>query len=240
VGAFQLGGCGMIEDVSLMLMENRETEYADFMANLLPNLPKERILGVRTPILRKMAKQMIREDTDKDFIKQCPHEFFEENQLHGFIISERKDFAQCMAELEHFLPYMDNWATCDQTSPKIFKKNKEKLMPYIEIWLQSERTYTVRFAIGMLMKHFLEDDFLPEYLDMVAGIQSEEYYINMEIAWYMATALAKQWESTISYIENKKMGVWVHNKTIQKAVESYRITEEQKCYLKTFRIHGTR
>jgi 3-methyladenine DNA glycosylase AlkD len=221
-----------MEYVTELLQENKEEKYAIFQRKLIPNLPPECIIGVRTPILRKMAKQIIREGRDEIFMAECPHEFFEENQLHGFIISERKDFKQCMSELENFLPYINNWATCDQTSPKIFKKNKEELFAAICRWLSSDHAYTVRFAVNMLMQHFLDDDFTPQCLEMTAGIKSEDYYVNMGLAWYLATALAKQWDSTIPYIETNKLAVWVHNRTIQKARESYRITQEQKTYLK--------
>ena len=221
-----------MKEITDLLMELKDEEYANFHRKLIPNILPEKVIGVRTPALRKLAKQISRENYCRDFLKELPHSYYDENQLHGFIISEIKDFDACMEELEAFLPFIDNWATCDQTSPKIFKKRKEDLLPYIRKWLDSEHTYTIRFGIGMLMQHFLDEDFLPEYLAMVSGIQSEEYYVNMEIAWYMATALTKQWDATIPYIEQGKMDVWVHNKTIQKARESYRITQEQKEYLK--------
>lgn len=224
-----------MQEITIMLNENKDEQYAQFHRKLIPGIAPETIIGVRTPILRKLAKQIAKEDYCKTFLEECPHELFEENQLHGFMISDMKNFELCISELEKFLPYINNWATCDQTSPKIFKKHKNELLPYIRKWLASEHTYTVRFAIGMLMQHYLEDDFKPEYLAMVAGIKSEEYYINMEIAWYMATALTKQWDAAILYIETKKMDKWVHNKTIQKAIESYRITDEQKKHLRTFR-----
>lgn len=224
-----------MQEITIMLNENKDEKYAQFQRKLIPGIAPETIIGVRTPILRKMAKQIAKEDWCKTFLEECPHELFEENQLHGFMISDMKNFELCIHELEKFLPYINNWATCDQTSPKIFRKHKDELLPYIRKWLGSEHTYTVRFAIGMLMQHYLDDDFKPEYLAMVAGIKSEEYYINMEIAWYMATALTKQWDAAILYIETKKMDKWVHNKTIQKAIESYRITDAQKKHLRTFR-----
>jgi 3-methyladenine DNA glycosylase AlkD len=183
-----------------------------------------------------MAKQFKKNERCADFLSKLPHRYFEEDLLHGIIISENMDFHSCVQQLERFLPYVDNWAVCDQTAPKIFKKHREELLPYIQKWLASEHVYTVRFAIGMLMRHFLDEDFRQEYLDMVTGIKSDEYYINMEIAWYMATALAKQWETAIPYLEAGRMEKWVHNRTIQKARESYRITEEQKEYLKTLKI----
>jgi 3-methyladenine DNA glycosylase AlkD len=219
------------------LKENQDEKYSQFQRKLLPTLKPESIIGVRTPILRKMAKQLKKDIRCEVFLTELPHTYFEENQLHGFIVSEITDFQICVYELERFLPYMDNWATCDQTSPKVFGKYKKELLPYIDKWLKSQHTYTVRFAIGMLMQHFLDDDFRKEYLEMVSGVRSEEYYINMEIAWYMATALAKQWDATIPYIENNRLDRWTHNRTIQKARESYRITNEQKEYLVKFRRH---
>ena len=220
-----------MDKIIQMLMEEQDMEYAQFHRRLVPTIEPESIIGVRTPILRKMAKQISNDSICQEFLNELPHKYYEENQLHGFIISEIKTFENCIEELENFLPYINNWATCDQTSPKIFKKNKDRLLPYINKWISSDECYTVRFAIGMLMQHFLDDDFKPEYLEMVSQVKSEEYYVNMEIAWYMATALAKQWDFTIVYIEEKKMDKWVHNKTIQKARESNRITNEQKEYL---------
>ena len=224
-----------MEYIVNLLKEQSEEKFADFQRNLMPTVAPEKILGVRTPAVRKLAKQVLKEDVCQAFLEELPHTYFDENQLHGFIISEMKDFDACIRELERFLPYVDNWATCDQTSPKIFKKRAEDALPLIESCLESEHTYTKRFGIGMLMQHFLDERFESKYLDMVSGIRSEEYYVNMEIAWYMATALAKQWEATIPYIELGKMDKWVHNKTIQKARESYRITPEQKAYLKTLK-----
>jgi 3-methyladenine DNA glycosylase AlkD len=218
-----------------LLKENQDEKYGQFQRKLLPTLDPTKIIGVRTPVLRKMAKQFKKNERCAAFLSELPHTYFEENLLHGIIISENMDFQSCIQQLERFLPYVDNWAVCDQTAPKVFKKHKEELLSYIQKWLASEHVYTVRFAIGMLMRHFLEDDFKQEYLDMVTRIKSNEYYINMEIAWYMATALAKQWETAIPYLEAKIMDQWVHNRTIQKARESYRITEEQKEYLKTLK-----
>jgi 3-methyladenine DNA glycosylase AlkD len=217
------------------LNENQDEKYAQFQRKLLPTVDPAKIIGVRTPVLRKIAKLFKKNEECTVFLRELPHTYFEENLLHGIIISEITDFQSCIQQLEQFLPYVDNWAVCDQTAPKVFKKHKEELLPYIRKWLTSEHVYTVRFAIGMLMQHFLDDDFKQEYLDMVTGIKSDEYYINMEIAWYMATALAKQWETAIPYLETKKMDRWVHNRTIQKAIESLRITDEQKKYLRTLK-----
>jgi 3-methyladenine DNA glycosylase AlkD len=221
--------------IHAQLIENQDETYGQFQRKLLPTVDPSKIIGVRTPVLRSMAKQLGKDEWRNDFLSELPHTYFEENLLHGLIISENADFQSCIEQLEQFLPYMDNWAVCDQTAPKVFKKHREELLPYIRNWLKSEHVYTVRFAIGMLMRHFLEADFKPEYLDMVTSVKSDAYYINMEIAWYMATALAKQWETTIPYLEAKTMDRWVHNRTIQKARESYRITDAQKAYLKTLK-----
>lgn len=224
-----------MNQIQKLLFEQQDQTYQAFQSKLIPEIAPETVIGVRTPILRKMAKEFEASQRD-EFLSELPHTYFEENQLHGFILSELKSFEECVDKLEKFLPYVDNWATCDQTSPKVFKKNKEKLLRYIQKWLKSSHTYTVRFGIGMLMQHFLEEDFQPEYLQMVTSVYSEEYYINMEIAWYMATALAKQWDAAIPYLEESVMEKWTHNKTISKAVDSYRITKEQKDYLRTLRI----
>jgi 3-methyladenine DNA glycosylase AlkD len=221
-----------IED---LLQANREEDYAAFQKKLLPGIAPETILGIRTPILRKIAKQFLKDTRCEQFLSELPHAYLEENLLHGFLISEIKDFALCLEKLEQFLPYIDNWAVCDQTSPIVFKKHKQELLPCIETWMHSDHEYTVRFGIGMLMKHFLDEDFRPEYLDTVCKIESDAYYINMEIAWFMATALAKQWDFAIACLEEKKMPRCAHNRTIQKAIESRRITQEQKQYLKTLK-----
>lgn len=217
-------------------LENKDDKYADFNLKLMPGMAREKVIGVRTPILRKLAKKYKNHPDVESFLNELPHSYFEENQLHGFIISEYTDFDRCIQEVDKFLPHIDNWATCDQTSPKVFKKNTDKLKKHIYRWLESDKTYTIRFAIGMLMQHYLDEYFDEVYLEKVSGIVSDEYYVNMEIAWYMATALAKKWDATIVYLEEKKMGKWVHNKTIQKAIESYRITDDQKQYLRTLKI----
>ena len=222
-------------DLHKKLYSLQDLKYRDMQIRIIPTVDPKSIIGVRTPELRAIAKEMLKEGDYSDFLKALPHGYFEENQLHAFIISGIKDMDVCMKELEIFLPYVDNWATCDQMSPKVFKKHREELLRHIEKWIRSDRTYTVRFAVGMLMEHFLDEDFDPVYPDMVAALRSEEYYINMMIAWYFATALAKQYESIIPYIEEKKLDQWTHNKAIQKSVESYRITDEQKKYLKTLK-----
>ena len=218
------------------LFNMQDLKYRDFSAKLIPTEDKEYFIGVRTPELRKFAKQLVKEDAYSDFINELPHKYFDENQLHAFILSEMKDYDRCIEEVCKFLPYVNNWATCDQMSPKIFKKHKDDLLKYIKKWIKSKETYTVRFAIGMLMEHYLDGDYDIKCSDMVAKVRSEEYYINMMIAWYFATGLAKQYDSILPYIEEKRLDVWTHNKTIQKAVESYRITQEQKVYLKSLKI----
>ena len=213
----------------------QDTKYRDFQSKLIPDTKAE-FIGVRTPELRKLAKELIEESKTDNFLSVLPHKYFDENQLHAFIISGIKDFDMCVKEVERFLPYVDNWATCDQMSPKVFKKEKKALLPYINKWLKSGKTYTVRFGMGMLMQHFLGEDFAVEYAEKVACVKSDEYYIKMMQAWYFATALAKNYDEVLPFIENKKLEKWTHNKTIQKAIESYRITDEQKAYLKTLKI----
>ncbi len=223
-------------DINDRLFELRDEKYAEFQQKLTPTLTREDFVGVRTPQLRKLAKDLSRREDIADFLSALPHKYFDENQLHSFIISLQKDFDDCIALTEQFLPYVNNWATCDQLSPKIFAKHRTSLLPYIDRWLTSEHTYTVRFAVGMLMQHFLGEGFRTEYADRVAQIRSEEYYINMMRAWYFATALAKNYDTVLPYIEEKQLDKWTHNKAIQKSVESCRITDEQKSFLKSLRI----
>ena len=218
------------------LFSMQDSGYRDFHAALMPTIEKDTIIGVRTPALRKYAKAFAKSSESEVFLRDLPHNYYEENNLHGFILCEMKDADACLKALEAFLPYIDNWATCDMLRPKVFKKNPERLLPFVRKWLASKETYTVRFAIGMLLSYFLDDEFKPEYLQWVASVSSEEYYVQMMQAWYFATALAKQWDSVIPFIEQKRLSRWVHNKTIQKSVESYRITPEQKEYLRTFRL----
>ena len=226
----------MMETIRKELFERQDIKYREFQAKLMPTVDPDKMIGVRTPELRKYAKQLIKSGDAAEFISELPHEYFDENQLHAFIISEMKDYEECIAEVNRFLPYVDNWATCDQLSPKVFKKHKAQLLGEIKKWIKSEETYTIRFGIGMLMQHYLDEDFKAEYPKIVAAVKSDEYYVNMMIAWYFATALAKQYEEVLPFIENKVLDKWTHNKAIQKSVESYRITPEQKEYLKRLRI----
>ncbi len=213
----------------------QDEEYRDFQSGLIPNVSKDYFIGVRTPELKAFAKRIAKKEDAAEFINALPHSSFDENQLHAFIISEMKDYDKCIEELDKFLPYVNNWATCDQMSPKSFKKHKTELLKKVNEWIGSDETYTVRFAIKMLMSHYLDEEFDKKYLTQVASVHSDEYYINMMIAWYFATALAKQYDSTITFVEKKKLDTWTHNKAIQKAIESRRITPEQKEYLKTLK-----
>ncbi|HBR05126.1 MAG TPA: DNA alkylation repair protein [Lachnospiraceae bacterium] len=228
-----LGG-RLMEKIVKELFEMQDEKYRDFQSALIPGSDLEKVIGIRTPLLRKYAKNLPLEDA-KAFLLELPHEYFDENQLHAFIVSEIKDIDACIKEVNTFLPYVDNWATCDQMSPVIFKKHKDKLLVEVKRWIASSETYTVRFGIKMLMQHFLDEDFNLEYPEMVAKIQSEEYYVKMMIAWYFATALAKQYDSVIPFIEEGRLEKWTHNKAIQKSIESYRITTEQKKYLRSLK-----
>ncbi len=214
----------------------QDTKYREFQSKLMPTVDPDTVIGVRTPQLRKLAKEIAKTEEKQLLLQGLPHAYFEENQLHAFVIALEKDFERCLAEVERFLPYIDNWATCDQLSPKVFAKHREELLSRIDVWLESDHVYTIRFGIGMLMQHFLNEDFDVKYAERVAGIRSDEYYVNMMTAWYFATALAKQYDAVLPFIENRKMDVWTHNKAIQKAVESYRITQEQKTYLRSLKI----
>ncbi len=219
-------------DVADRLFEMADAEYRNFHAKLIPTVPEECIIGIRTPQLRKFAKSFAKAAESEEFMKCLPHRYYEENNLHAFVIEQIKDFDKAVEETEKLLPYIDNWATCDMFMPPVFKKNPDALLVKIKEWIQSDKTYTVRYAIGLLLKLFLDDRFKEEYLDTVSKIKSDEYYINMMIAWYFATALAKQYDAAILYITENRLEKWVHNKAIQKAVESRCIDSYTKQYLK--------
>ncbi len=224
-----------MEEIQKHLFELQDMAYRDFHSRLMPDIDKETVIGIRVPVLRKYAKSIAGTELAEKFIKELPHRYYEENNLHMMLITRIKDYEECLSEIERFLPYIDNWATCDFPAPKCFENHKEDLLPVIKRWIASSETYTIRYGIGMLMRLYLDEDFDPEYVRIVAEVKSDEYYVNMMIAWYMATALAKQWDAVIPYIEEHRMSDWVHRKTIQKAVESYRIADEQKKYLKGYR-----
>lgn len=224
------------EEIVKTLFELSDAQYRDFQGKLIPTAPPGKMIGVRTPQLRKFAKSLAVSGDYEDFLNDLPHRYFDENQLHAFIVSEIKDFDCCVEEVCRFLPYVDNWATCDQMSPKVFKKRRRDLLPYIYKWIDSSEVYTVRFGLGMLMAYFLDEDFDVLYLETAANVRSEEYYVKMMVAWYFATALAKQYEAALPFIEERRLDKWTHNKAIQKAVESYRITNEQKKRLKELKV----
>ena len=219
-------------EIQKELFALQDKEYMKFLSKLTPNVSEDTIIGVRIPEIRKLAKKLLKNNEYEDFLKELPHKYYDENLLHGAIISESKNFEKCIKLLDNFLPFVDNWAVCDTISPKIFKKYKKELIEKIKEWSQSDKTYTCRFGVEMLMTHFLDEDFKKEYLEVVADIHSEEYYVKMVVAWFFATALAKQWDYAVIYLENNRLDVWVHNKTIQKARESLRILEDKKGYLK--------
>lgn len=218
------------------LRKMADASYKDFQSKLVPTVDPETILGVRTPQLRNFAKQLMQDGRARSFINELPHRYYDENNLHAFIIAQIKDFASCVEAVDRFLPFVDNWATCDGLRPKCFAQHRKDLFLKIQQWIISDQCYTVRFAIEMLLVHFLDLEFDSCHLEMVKSVRSREYYIQMMQAWYFATALAKQWEHTIRFLERYSLEHWVHNKTIQKAVESNRISQEQKIYLRSLRV----
>lgn len=226
----------MIRDVRKRLFEMQDTGYRDFHARLILTVEKEKIIGIRTPILRKFAKEFGKTEESELFLKVLPHQYYEENNLHGLLIEQIRDYDKCLEELERFLPFIDNWATCDLLALHMMKKHRDIFIREIYRWMESDKPYIIRFGISMLMRHYLDEGFKPEYAEKVASIRSEEYYVNMMRAWYFATALAKQYEKILPFLEEQRMDIWTHNKTIQKSIESYRITQEQKDYLRTLRI----
>lgn len=212
-----------------------DKEYAAFQSKLTPTVDAEKFIGVRVPVLREFAKEFSKQAECAEFLDTLPHEYYDENLLHSVILEKVKRYDECLALVEAFLPYVDNWAVCDTLRPKVFAKHKEELLPKIKEWIASDKTYTCRFGIDMLMTHYLDAAFRPEYPALVTAVHSEEYYVRMMAAWYFATALAKQWDTVIPYIENRQLDRWTHNKAIQKAIESYRITPERKDYLRTLK-----
>ncbi len=219
-------------DIQKTLISMGEEAYREFSSSLMPTVDKSRVIGIRIPILRKYAKVL---ENYEDFLNELPHKYFEENNLHAFLIEREKDFDICIEKLDAFLPYVDNWATCDSMKPKVLKSEPDKLLKHIKKWICSEDVYAVRYAINLLMSFYLDENFNESYLETVAEVKSDEYYVNMMRAWYFATALAKRYEATLPYMENNKLDIWTHNKTIHKAVESFRISKQQKQYLKTLK-----
>lgn len=228
----------IIKQIQEELTANQDLTYKTFTLKLLPGVDPEKVIGVRLPIIKKLAKKWSKEAHIYEFLAILPHQYFEENGLHEHIIADIKDYDKCINEIDRFIPFIDNWATCDTLAPKCFKKkdNKSRLIEDIKRWLASTEPFTIRFGQEMLLSHFLDEDFHPEYLEWVARETNDHYYVRMMVAWFFATALAKQWDATIPYIENPRMEKWTHNKAIQKAIESYRITPEQKEYLRTLKM----
>ena len=217
------------------LVAAKDDEYQEFQAKLVPNIDPATIIGVRTPQMRAIAKEVFTSGEAKQFLKELPHKYYEENLVHFFIVAMIKDFDECVEAVETFLPYVDCWPVSDQATPKSFKKNHEKLLPYIRKWIASDEVYTARFGIRMLMNEYLDDDFKEEYLELVASKEGEDYYLKMMVAWYFATALAKRYDESVKYIEDRRLDEWVHKKAIQKAIESFRVTEEHKEYLRSLK-----
>lgn len=225
-----------IEDVIRgRLFELQDAGYRAFQCKLIPTVDPETVIGVRTPQLRKLARELAKTPEAAEFMRLLPHRYYDENNLHGLLIATIRDYDTALAATEAFLPYIDNWATCDIISPKVFARHLPELLPRIEAWLQSDHTYTVRFGIEMLMSFYLDQAFRPELPELVAGVRQEDYYVRMMIAWYFATALAKQYDAALTLIEQQRLEPWTHNKAIQKAIESYRVSDEQKAYLRTLK-----
>ncbi|MBO4472378.1 MAG: DNA alkylation repair protein [Clostridia bacterium] len=224
------------EEIRAELFRRQDLKYRDFQGALIPTVPTDRVIGVRTPALRAFAKELSRGGGADEFLADLPHRYFDENQLHAFLLCEIKDFDRCLSMVDRFLSFVDNWATSDQLSPAVFRRHRERLLPFIRRALDSGETYRVRFGIKMLMDHFLDEAFDPIYLSLVAGVTSEEYYVKMMVAWYFATAIAKRYDETVPYVERKLLPPWTHNKAIQKARESYRVSPERKDYLRSLRI----
>ena len=224
------------EEILQRLYTLQDVEYQVFQSKLIPTIAPQSMIGVRTSALRQLAREYARRDDVGEFLTALPHEYFDENQLHAFIISLGKDYGETVSAVDAFLPYVDNWATCDQLSPKVFGKHRAELIGEINGWMASEHVYTLRFGVGMLMQHYLDGAFQSAYLARVAALRSDEYYVNMMLAWYFATALAKQYDAALPFLEQRRLDVWTHNKAIQKAIESYRVTPEHKEYLRTLKI----
>lgn len=223
------------EDIRQWLTAHQDIAYRDFQSSLIPNIDKNRFIGVRTPDLRQFAKTVGRRDDVDVFLHELPHHYFDENQLHALLLSDRKDYASCVAAVSRFLPFVDNWATCDSLLPKVFRLHKTALLPVIDGWLKDAHPYTVRFGIGMLMRHYLDEDFTEVLAEKVCAVHSEEYYVRMMAAWYFATALAKQYDRVLPFLQQNRLDIWTHNKAIQKAIESRRLSPEQKAVLRQYK-----
>ncbi|MCI9336505.1 MAG: DNA alkylation repair protein [Lachnospiraceae bacterium] len=224
------------EQIRAQLWELQDEAYRDFHARLIPTVALEKIIGVRTPQVRRLAKKWAKDPQIGEFLERLPHAYYDENNVHAFIVEQFKDYGECLEQTERFLPFIDNWATCDMMAPKVFASHTAELLKPVRRWIGSRETYTVRFGVGMLMRFYLDGAFRPEYPEWVAGIRSEEYYINMMRAWYFATALAKQYDAVVPFLESRRLDEWTHRKAIQKACESRRMTAEQKLYLRGLKV----
>lgn len=227
-----------MQEITEQLITMKDEVYKNFHGKLMPTINPDSILGVRVPLLRKFSNQLnknLSKEEIERFMNELPHRYYEENNIHAFLIEKINDYDECIAALDNFLPFVDNWATCDMMNPKIFKKNTRKLFDKIEEWMSSSHVYTIRFGIGMLMRFYLDDNFSTQYLDMTANVVSDEYYVNMMKAWFFATALAKQYEATLPYIQHNRLDIWSHNKAIQKAIESFRVPKEHKDELRSYK-----
>ena len=227
-----------LSDLQKLLFQYQDTAYADFSAKLIPTVPRERIIGVRSPEYKKIIRQIKDDPVIPEFLSSLPHFWHEENCLHGALINQIGDYAACVTELERFMPYIDNWAVNDAINPACFKKRRAELIQKVRAWISSGAPYTRRCGMRILMANYLDKDFKPEYLDLVADLRSEEYYVNVMTAWLFAEALVKQWDAAIPYIENRRLDPWTHNKAVQKACESFRVSNERKAYLKTLKTDG--
>ncbi len=230
----------IVEKIRTQLWAMQDPEYKDFHSKLIPTVDSGAIIGVRTPQLRKYARKLAKDPQIEDFLTQLPHRYYDENNVHAFVVEQMKDYEECLAQIQRFLPYVDNWATCDMMAPKVFGQHKAELLTPIRSWITSEETYTIRYGIGMLMRFYLDEDFVPDYLRWVAEVASREYYVNMMRAWFFATALAKQYDRTVPFFEEKRLDDWTHNKAVQKACESLRITAQQKKYLRGLKVRTAR
>ena len=225
-----------VEAIRVRLFEMQDMHYRAFQSKLMPTVDTKKVIGVRVPNLRAYAKELKDSPAAAEFLLDLPHRYYEEDNLHAFLIEGMRDYDACLSALNIFLPYVDNWATCDMMAPKVLRKNLPRTLAQAQIWMQSVHNYTVRYGIGTLLRFFLDEEFDPVHLEWVAAVQTGEYYVNMMVAWYFATALAKQYQAALPFIENRRLDAWTHNKAIQKAVESYRITSEQKEYLKSLKV----
>ena len=227
-----------MNEITERLLSLTDEAYRQFQVPLIPTVDPERVIGVRTPVLRRLAKELAGTASAEAFLQALPHAFYEENNLHAFLVEQIRDYDTCIAAIDAFLPYVDNWSTCDGWSPKVLARHPVDLLEKIREWMSSEHLYTVRFGIGMLQRYYLDERFSPEYLEWVAAIDCQEYYVQMMVAWYFATALAKQYETAVAFIEQYRLSPWTHNKTIQKAAESYRVTADHKEHLKMYKHKG--